>query len=369
MEQQEKDALKTSIIIHGPEAVDTGLALKVIEIMRALGPAKAVMSGYTGVAAVVDAGLEGRIDISRHRIPSVTLVEEDEQADLLVLVNYGKSRESAMRFGSMVFARTNGRLSKPFLQVDKGMLIEWGGHIEALADRLVDRLGLEKVIAPRGMNESAEVWREIGGVLPGENLWINGVVVGRASAARVRIGCDAIGHIMAEGLALKPSGVRRLGKYDPSTAHVRSGLTRRTSAPPRIAPGSKDEGAFLIDHDAEGAIYLCRDASLVVTVGDDTSRAAGSVLSRFGVPIVAITDGDEDGISNDVTLAPGSVVFRLKGGNDDLLGARLRQVLFHDKGHLSSRITAEEVAAMVREMAEGALLWERWVPQSDQARE
>lgn len=205
-------------------------------------------------------------------------------------------------------------------------------------------------------------------MLPGENLWINGVFVGKASASRVRIGCDATGHIVAEGLALKPSGARRLGEFDPSTAHVRSGLTRRTSAPPRIAAGSKDEGVFLIDHDAEGTIYLCRNASLVVTVGDDTSRTAGSVLSRFGVPIVAITDGDEDGLSNDVTLAPGSVVFRLKGGNDDFLGARLRQVLFHDKDHLPARITAEEVAAMVREMAEGVLLWERWVPQSDQAR-
>lgn len=158
MERHEKDVLKTSINIHGPEAVDTGLALKVMEMMRTLGPTKAAMSGYTGVAAVVDAGLEDRIGISMHQVPSISLVEEDEQADLLVLVNHAKSRESAMRFGCMVFARTNGHLSKPFLQVDNGMLIEWCGHIEAVADRLADLLCLEKVIAPRGIYEGAQGW-------------------------------------------------------------------------------------------------------------------------------------------------------------------------------------------------------------------
>ena len=362
MEPHEKDALKTSIIIHGPEAVDTGLALKVIEMMRALGPVKAVMSGYTGVAAVVDACLEDRIDISKHRVPSLTLIEEQEKADLLVLVNFAKSRESALRFGCMVFARSNGRITKPYIQVDNGILIEWFDVCEAVADLLIDRLCLEKVTAPRGGEDSASDWRTIGGVLPGENIWVNGVVVGRALNEGVRIGRDDSGHLIAEGISLKPSGVKRLGKYDPSLAHVRSGMTRRTSASARIAPGSKDEGVFLIDHDAEGAIYRCRDASLVVTVGDDTSRVAGSILSRFGVPVVAITDGDEDGITNDMSLAPGSVVFRLKSGNDDLLGAGLRRVLFHGKDHLRTQIMSEEVAAKVREMAADVLLWERWTP-------
>jgi hypothetical protein len=205
----------------------------------------------------------------------------------------------------------------------------------------------------RGISEpsSSKEWRELGGVLPGENVWVNGVVVGRATSEQVAIGRDGTGHIIAQGIELKATGIARLGVYDPLKAHVRSGLVRRTSAPLRVRQGRRSSGTFLIDHAAERAIYHCRDASLVVTVGDDTSRTADSVLARFGVPIVAIIDGDEDGISNDHALAEGSVVLRMKPGTDDLVGAEVKEEVFGGKNRLDASIDPVEMARRIVEIA------------------
>jgi len=194
---------------------------------------------------------------------------------------------------------------------------------------------------------STDEWRELGGVLPGENVWVNGVVVGKATSDRVSIGKDESGRIIAQGIELKATGIARLGAYDPGKAHVRSGVVRRTKAPLRVRQGRRSSGTFLIDHAAERAIYHCRDASLVVTVGDDTSRTAGSVLARFGVPIVAIIDGDEDGISTDHALAEGSVVLRMMPGTDDLVGADVREKVFLGRDRINQVVGPEEMARRI----------------------
>jgi hypothetical protein len=87
----------------------------------------------------------------------------------------------------------------------------------------------------------------------------------------------------------------------------------------------------LIDHAAEDAFELAVGAELAVTVGDDTTAIAGDSLSRLGIPIIGITDGDCDSIACRTEIFPGSVVFRLASGNDDILGKKLKQELFRGK--------------------------------------
>jgi hypothetical protein len=226
------------------------------------------------------------------------------------------------------------------------MIVLWGGERNGLADELSIEMG-RPIVEGKELSDGAGEWRDLGGVFPGENIWVNGVVVGRASRADVSIGKDRTGHIVARGIDLKPTGVARLGSYDPSTAHVRSGMVRRTSAEPRVAKGKGKGGIHLIDHAAERAIYQCRGASLVVTIGDDTSRTAGSVLARFGVPIVAIIDGDEDGITNDRTLAEGSVVLRMRPGTDDLVGRDVRKELFDDGTWIDAELSPFEMVERI----------------------
>jgi hypothetical protein len=349
--------MRFAVILHGPEVLDKGLGQEVIRLLGGQGQVRTVMSGITGVAAVIDAGLEGQVDISRRLKPSVELASMDKQADFLLLVNCAKSRESAVRFGQIVYSRCRAALTKPYVQVDDGILIDWSGEGGSIAGMLVERLGLELLTrVETGEGERCpEGWRRLGGVLPGEHVWVNGVVVGRAISRTVMISKGQDGRLVAQGMSLKDTGVRRLGDFNVAKAHVRSGLTRRTSATPRAISSAK-EGIFLIDHDAESAAYKCRDASLVITVGDDTSRIAGAILYRFDVPVVSLTDGDEDGISMEALKAKGSVTMVLRPGTDDIVGAEVRRAFFNGADRVPGQMAPAEAAARVSILAGDRLI-------------
>ncbi|MCE5295543.1 MAG: DUF2117 domain-containing protein [Euryarchaeota archaeon] len=347
--------LRYAVVVHGPEAIDTGLVAQLISFLQRRGEVRTVMSGYTGVAAVVDAGLDDLIDISMRRVPSETLVKFNDWADVLILANSAKTPESAMRFGAIVHNRSLGRVTRPLMQVDRLAIILWSAERNEFADEVSNEMG-RPVVDGVPLEPCEGEWRDLGGVITGENVWVNGVVVGRASRADVSIGKDSAGNIVARGIDLKPTGVARLGPYDPSTAHVRSGVVRRTSAVPRVIIGKGKGGVHLIDHAAERAIYHCRGASLVVTIGDDTSRTAGSVLARFGVPIVAIIDGDEDGITNDRTLIEGSVILRMRPGTDDLVGRDVRKELFDEGSWIDVEMSPDEMVEKIIPIAADRLV-------------
>ena len=344
--------MRFAVILHGPEVLDTGLGQRVMRVLRGKGQVIAVMSGYTGVAAVIDAGLEDEIDISRRRKPSIELVRMDKGNDLLLLVNCAKTRESALRFGSMVYSRCAGKLTRPFIQVDDGIIIDWTGMGATVVQSLADELGLELVAPPESTAPpvAEEDWRILGGIIPGENVWINGVVVGRATSDQVLIGKDEKGRLVAKGLELKEPGIKRLGEFDVRKAHVRSGLTRRTSAVPRSIDSVK-AGIFLIDHAAEEAIYKCRDAALVISIGDDTSKITGALLYRFNVPVVAIIDGDEDGISQEAIKTKGSILIQVRPGTDDVVGAEIRDQLFSGGTYLPGSMAPQEAATRIMRLA------------------
>lgn len=346
--------MRCAVVVHGPEAVDTGLALRVLELLDEDYEVRAVMSGYTGVAAVVDACLEDRIDIREHHIPSVTLSDLASEADLLVLVNSAKDETSALRFGSIVSGRV-GLLTVPLVQVDATMVIPWNDALPQ-AYHLAEGLGLPLVVPAPAAREAEDGWRHLGGVHIGENVWIDGVVVGRATSDDVRIRCEE-GRLQAQGIVLKETGVQRLGAFLPATAHVRSGVTRRTAARPRQITFGKGRAGRLIDHSAEQAITTCRDAAYVVTVGDDTGRAAASLLYRFGVRVLAITDGDEDGICTESLSAFGSVEMRMLSGTDDIVGAEVREAVF--LGRESTLLSFDEMVCAVLRIAGDRLLWTR----------
>jgi hypothetical protein len=336
--------MRAAVIIHGPEAVDTGLSLQVIEALRGRYEVRAVMSGYTGVAAVVDAGLEGVIDIREHHVPSVTIKKMAEESDLIVLVNSAKDETSALRFGGIVSARAK-EVKRPLVQVDEMMVLPWNDSmLEAVL--LAEALDRPMIVPHISGEDEVEGWRRIGGVRIGENVWVNGVVVGKATSEDVWIACEQ-GRLAAKGIVLKETGVRRLGAFLPASAHVRSGVTRRTTARPRQLRAKNGPGR-LIDHSAERAIMTCREAGYVVTIGDDTSRAAASLLYRFGVKVLAITDGDEDGICREDLAAEGSVEMRMVPGTDDIVGAEVRDAVFQggDRSDLPFPEMARRVCAI-----------------------
>ena len=111
---------------------------------------------------------------------------------------------------------------------------------------------------------------------------------------------------------------------------------------------------ILIDHCAERSFELIKAAGLAITIGDDTTELAGNILSRFGIPVLGITDGDCDELATAVNYAPGSLVLRLKPQMDDELGRKLQHELF--SGEYTGFFTnLEDLKRRVITLAENSL--------------
>ena len=348
--------MRTAVVVHGPEAIDSGLAAAVIGRLQKLGDVKATMGGATGVAAVIDAGLEGVIDISKRERVSDALLRLGKDSDLLVLINEGKSEESAIEFGRQVYSRVEGKLKVPFFQIDKRQVIFWNPHAERFARDFAAILGNSVVDGTKlELKKDEAVRRRVSCVKNGEAVWINGNVIGRATGNEVVIIDDGKGGLELIGIEIKETGLKRVGKVDLRNAIIRSGVTRRTSATKRVIKNAGDGKAYLVDHDAENAAFSLRGASVVVTIGDDTTANTGSVLARFGVPIIGIIDGDEDGISSDRAFERGSVIFRVRSGEDDVVGKLIRDNIFGGKA--AKEISCQEdLAGKIQEIARGSIL-------------
>jgi hypothetical protein len=358
--------MKISLVIHGPEVIDSGEAEIILEKLSHLGEVEAELGGTMGKTAVLDAGLENIIDISRHLKPSFCIESFFETSDLVCLLNRGKTFETGMIFGAKVASRLEDPEKKPLIQIESpgcifGKLIPLNKKAGSYIEKLSEALGLpaEKPlpfynsVCQENCSKTGKTRtiREISGVLAGENIFVNGIVIGKALSSEIRI-ISENGFITAiEGGEIKEHGLEKLHNYekknpvDLAGAWIKSGDIRRndSSLPDaqkqnavarksgstsragtgRVVPGK----VVLIDHAAENTYELAAGAELAITVGDDTTAIAGDILFRLGIPIVGITDGDCDNVTCEPKTFPGSVILRLVPGSDDILGERVKQEL------------------------------------------
>lgn len=357
--------MKISLVIHGPEVIDSGEAEIVLEKLSCIGEVEAQLGGAMGKTAVLDAGLENVINISRHLKPSACIESFFETSDLVCLLNRGKTPETGMIFGAKVASRLKDPEKKPLIQIESpgctgGKLIPLNKKAGSYIEKLSEAFGLpaEKLLSFHNpvsrenvsKTGKARIIREISGVFPGENILVNGLVIGKALSSEVRI-ISENGFITAiEGGEIKEHGLEKLHNYekrdpvDLSGAWVKSGDIRRSNS---LLPDAKKQNSssqksgpiswgggrvgagkvVLIDHAAENSYELASGAELAVTVGDDTTAIAGDILFRLGIPIIGITDGDCDNVTCETKIFPGSVVLRLIEGSDDIVGKRVKQEL------------------------------------------
>lgn len=338
--------MKHGVVIHGPEAVDQGLAIQVIDLLSNFGEVVACVGGATGVVSVIDAGLEGIIDISRLELPSEALKRLEPEVDCLVLVNYCKREETGIVFGRAVAQKA--RITKPLVQVDNDFVVSWNVEGDDLARLISEKLS-KRIIVPTKIDKTSPKVRRISGVIKGENVWVNGVVIGKAVNEIVELSEGSDGKIKFSGVKVKEHVLSRLKIIDLDKAIVRSGTIRRTQKEPRLVPTKKKRIVCIIDHDAEKLAHKLKEASAVITIGDDTTKTAGSILSRYGVPVIGITDGDEDGICAEKSFSSGSVIFTLGKGTDDLAGKLIREQLFKDANEIPfTNLT--DIEAKIREL-------------------
>lgn len=354
-----RQAVKIGAVIHGPEIVDTGCALGIVNYLKKFGEVRAVLGGTMGRVAILDAGLDKFIDISPRRRPSQSIKDLEATCDLIFLLNYAKSRESGLAFGSMVAAAA--RAAKPLIQIDCGgrFVADLSFGAGELAGTVAADLKLDifETSAFTGIfREGTVVRRILRGVDPGEPISVNGTVIGKATSGSVEIESVDNMIVSVKGANIKSHGLEKLPFVDLENAIIRSGNIRRTEAASaiiRVDEVSK-EGAAFIDHCAEDAFEIAYGVMVAVTVGDDTTAIAGEILARMGVTVVGIVDGDLDLLPGRTKIQRGGVVIKVRPGYDDLVGKKVKQELF--LGGKRAMLGKEEAIRRITEIAGDCIL-------------
>ena len=338
--------MKIGVVVHGPNIIDSGYALKLIDMLREYGELKARLGGTMGRTAVIDASLEGIIDISKKLVPSDSLkIFYDDGVDVIFLLNYGKSDVTGQVFGYKVYNHYADKIDEnniPVIQIERpgesdGSIIAWNNDLD-IVDELAGKLNLaivkpEEVYDNHIRQDDAGVnQRIVHGVSPGENIMVNSVVIGKTNSDKLILIAKDNHIVDIVGGELKEHGLEKLGEVNLDSAIIKTGLLRHAKVTPRVISKEKPEEfkvAFL-DHAGED-VYKFRDSSLVITVGDDTTLISSDILFRFDIPVVGITDGDLDKVVESGFKVKNSIMFEVESGFDDVCGQDIKRIMFGDK--------------------------------------
>lgn len=357
--------MRIGIILHGPEIVDTGSARQIIGIFAKEHDVTAKLGGTMGRTAVLDAGLEDVIDISQGLTPSETVIAMKGSIDLAILLNHGKTHETGRNFGRIIASRLPTG-SPPFIHIERpdsgGSIIYYCTRAKPCAEYTRDilaqhketyRLPVERGIrVPSYVRQDGEyVIRRVSGVFPGENIRLNGVVIGEAVHEEPEIICKNGKVVKLRGGKIKTHGLEKLEHraIDLFTAKIKTGNIRRSLHKPRIKPVDTvpEKTVAIIDHCAESTFELVKDAGMVITVGDDTTAIAADILARLGIPVIGITDGDLDGVLGNTVVSAESVIIRVKEGFDDIVGREIFTTLMEGKQRLHVKNVDELLARIL----------------------
>ena len=357
--------MKIGVVVHGPNVIDSGYALKLIDMLSGYGEVYARLGGTMGRTAVIDAGLEEVIDISRKLVPSDSLkIFHDDGVDVIFLLNYGKSDVTGQVFGYKVYGHYADKISEsdiPVIQIERpgeadGSIIAWNGRSDIVFE-LSQKLNLE-IMTPEEVYEKhikqddAGVDRRVvHGVSPGENIMVNSVVIGKTDSDSLTLIARDNHIVDIIGGELKSHGLEKLGEVDLQSAIIKTGLLRHAKVTPRVISNEKpaDFRVAFLDHAGED-VYRFRDSSLVITVGDDTTLISSDILYRFDIPVIGITDGDLDKVVEDGFKVKNSIIFEVESGFDDICGQDIKRKIFGGKRVCNDFENIDDVKVAIEEI-------------------
>ncbi|MEA2032584.1 MAG: DUF2117 domain-containing protein [Euryarchaeota archaeon] len=371
------------LLIHGPEILDEGEAGEAIKtLMDAAGfEVEAALGGITGKTAVIDAGMQHVIDISRDMRPSEVMedfVERD--VNFILLVNHAKTEESGFMLGEGILRRFFDRRGAAeetisFVQLEYGsgsrIIIRWllrpddvgvYKRLTGVFSEFRERQPYKLESRCKKDARSNRVYREIKGVHPGEKIVVDGVVIGMASSSHKNKN-NSVTLVAKEGKLVDIVGGRlikhNLEKLPPLELEkvlVKTASVIRRTNPKRVEVGAgtderklrgkgrgKKKKRACLFYNVGNLFPKLKDADadvvVAVTIGDDTTSIAGDILKRFGIPMIGITDGDADGLiagiergaaleQYDRFLPPDSLIIRLKPERDDIIGEKVKEEIF-----------------------------------------
>ena len=332
-----------SLIVHGPETIDNGSCIDLLNYLRSLDSVKPILAGTTGIKALIDSGLQDQFQYMRHTKVSEAVLDVESSSDVIVIYNDSKTIDGSLRFISIVTQKLHN-VSCPVLYLDNFHVCRLNDKGHDIFFQLLKEFKVPLIEAPSRVDTNI---REVHGALLGENIWINGNVIGIITSEYPRIWKDEGGSLHFQGIGIREHGLEHVSDFDPMLAQIRTGITRRTFAPAKSLELEKENKAVIIDHDAEAGLRYAYNSAYAVTIGDDTTRNSSSLLYRFSVPVVGIIDGDEDGICQEDIMYPGSIIFQVQTGTDDQIGDMISSRLFDGNKEIFNPPSLTEMASSI----------------------
>lgn len=320
----------TTMVVHGPEAFDRG---DVAQLRAQIAPDRLIVAGVMGRTAAEESGIPF---LHRPEPPSSILASLDEH-ERAFLVNRGKSADSGEIFGEIIAGRLHRFRGLVQVECSSGIVYRWNDGDAELAGLLADATGFS-LVRRETVQAHPSRRRAIRGCSPGEAVFVNGVVIGEATAPTVIIESRSGELGAVSGLRIKEHGIEKLmrqGPFDAGSAWCKSGTIRRNA--PLMRPRRTTTGRIrVVDH---AGIDLYRNVHEgvcgVLSIGDDTTAVCGHICAHLGIPVFGVVDGDGDGIV-DPAFPPGSVVVEVIAGRDDDVGAALAERLDDTPRHWES---------------------------------
>lgn len=359
---------KIGVIVHGPGIIDSGYAKKIIEILEDYGEVQSRLGGTMGRTAVIDAHMENVINIKDKLLPSQSIKLLAEDNEVLFMLNYGKSIITGHTFGFKVLNNAGKNIN--LIQIERpgesdGAIIQWNDYDNSfLINELKKRLNLsvtpsEEAISLvknlTGFNRQDNlVERKVAGVSPGENIMLNGIIIGKVTGEELTIIAKDNKIVEMTGGKIKEHGLEKLGNIDLTTAIIKTGLLRKADGvKPRSIEHIQNENlvAAYLNHAAED-IYRFNNADILVSVGDDTTLLSSDILYRFNIPIIGITDGDLDKVVVQGFKLDESLIIQVQSGYDDIIGNEIFEKIFdgQESIHIESiNEFKEEILNLVKE--------------------
>jgi len=317
------------MVVHGPEIFDSGNAAW---LQVRLVPRRTIVAGVMARTAAEESGLPVEFD---GRPPSRVILDVEGP---VFLANHGKTPYSGRVFGDIVASRLGTRGLVQVECSDKTVSCWHGGNLGLAATlaRLTKYTLQEMITTAQPIHHT----RQIRGCIPGEPVYVNGIIIGRATAETVVLRSDGENVVPVSGLEVKQHGLEKIlhaGSIDIRSAWCKSGTVRSAAARGGSRAGRHGR-VVVIDHCGH-EIYarLAGDCCGVLAIGDDTTAVCGHICVHRGIPVLGITDGDPDAIIPSA-FAPGSLVLDVRPLRDDDIG--------------------REIASSVKEEP---VVWEDWV--------
>ena len=312
---------KTCMVVHGPEAFDSG---DVSRLSARIRPGRTVVAGVMARTAAEESGLPCEYG----DLPPSRVIREI--AGRVFLVNRAKTDLSGRVFGEIVASRLGDR-GLVHVECMSRVIYLWNGGDRALAEDLSGKTGFPIIEAFAPVRPSAPS-RTIRGCLPGEPVYVNGLVIGHATGEEVVLAMKDGNIVPISGLEPKLHGLEKVSgnsHADITRAWCKSGVIR--AAPPsHHAMATNTPGKVLmIDHCGHEIYRLLQPGICgIVSAGDDTTAVCGHITAHRGIPVFGIVDGDADHIVQPA-FAPGSVIVEVLDGRDDDVG---REIAGHIDG-------------------------------------